>query len=148
MMHCSWIVFLRGSIHRNVSPATKELAGTISLPHPPHPPAHTQSHLREGTQHPECLTCLHQVILPCTLVELPYSIRLSSVPIQQVLLPKDQHEPLPTPHLQIRVLQSLSCGRSGTRSHFISRLEHTWLKLTKFRPGTKHCPQQARRAPL
>ena len=46
-----------------------------------------------------------------------------------------------------RFLQGFSSGGGGVRSHFVSRAEHTKLKLTTFRPGTKDCPQQARRAP-
>lgn len=41
-----------------------------------------------------------------------------------------------------RVLQGLSSGAGGVRSDFISRPEHTQLKLTTFWPRTKYCPQQ------
>jgi len=38
-----------------------------------------------------------------------------------------------------------SSSEGGDRSHFTSRPEHTQLKLTTFKPGTKHGPHQARR---
>lgn len=45
-----------------------------------------------------------------------------------------------------RLMQGLGSGGGGNRCHWISRPEHTYLKLTTVSPGTKHCPQQARRA--
>ena len=73
--------------------------------------------LRINTEPPEvncrtdtgCLTCLHQTPPPCTLEELLFSVfflslhKLASVTASQTLPPKDQHKPLPTPHLLTRV---------------------------------------------
>lgn len=43
------------------------------------------------------------------------------------------------------VLKGLHYGSNGDRTQFTSRPKHTQLKLTTFRPGSKHCAQQAKR---
>lgn len=48
-----------------------------------------------------CLTCLDQIPHP-TLVGLPLSDKLASLPAWWASLPEDQHKPLPTPCLQTR----------------------------------------------
>ena len=61
--------------------------------------------------------------------------------------PRKQAKLLSTPHLPTREFCRASVlVELDVRSHFTSRSEHTQLEVTTFRPGTKHCPQQARGA--
>lgn len=97
------------------------------------------SHLWEAGQHIHWLSKLLKLNpTHCTLVEIPYSFLLTSV---RASPPEDQHKTYPHYISLTRVLQNILSSGDGDKSHFKSRPKHPSLKLTTFRPGTKHCPK-------
>lgn len=134
---------LRGSFLGDTSPGIKKQAGTISLLCSS---ASKQSHLWEAAQ---CCHWQPNLLMPNPKPQPPCGtalLRLASVPVWKSPPWGDQHRPLPIPHLHIRVLQEPHFYWGGHRSHFTGQPEHTYLKLTTIRPGTKHCSLQGRRA--
>lgn len=131
---------LRGSLHEDTSPGTKELASTASLPRP------SATCGKQHSTKTARLTCMYQALILCAPEGLLFPITLTSVPAQRPLPQKMSTNPCPHRSPNQRVLQALRSGGDGVTSHFISTLEHTQLKFPTFRPGTKRYPQQAKRA--
>lgn len=84
------------------STGTKELAGTISLPHLP-----AKSMPTCGNQHStniHYLTCLYQASTPHASINLSFSVKLPSVLVLLVLSPRKPAQTLPTLYLPTHVL--------------------------------------------
>jgi len=112
---------------------------------PPPCSAQTQNQLREATQHRHWL---HNMLTPRpTPLHSGRTALLRQICLGPSMTVPSSRRPAQTPaHTTFpdqRVLQGLSSG-VGVRSHFTSRPEHTYLKLTTFRLGTKQYPLHAR----
>ena len=91
------------------------------------------------------LTCFYQALPPHAPVESPFPVTLGLSPSTGGPQPQ-KPRPNPCPHLisQPGCLGCHDSSSSGEKSHLTRRPEHTKLKLTTFRPETKHCPHRQR----
>ena len=106
------------AVFTDTSLGTKRVASAISSPYS----LHKQSHLGEAAQHQHWLPNLLSSSTPAprTPGKLPCSCQLATFPEEQSASPEDQHKPLPTSYLLIKVLQSLKSSAIGFRYHFSS----------------------------
>ena len=93
---------------------------------------------------PNLLTSSPRIHTPVEphLLDTPVSVPSQQAPSQR--RPAQTLAHIASPYR--RTLWSLSSSGGGNRSHCTSRPEHISLKHATFRPVTKHCPQQAKRA--
>ena len=122
--------------------------GTSRHRFPPLPLRVSTGHLWEPVQCPHWLpNLLTPSPAPLHSREPPLPLTLAPLPAQQAPNPRRAVQPpAHTTSFNPGVLQGLGSDGGGNRFHLISRPEHIHLKVATFRPGTKHCPQQAKRA--